>query len=291
MRDASQAVIMRQRRHGTPPQEDDGLEAFTTSLHHADLRPRTIAGYQDDLTRCWRWVQQTKGSHASLTTLHASDMRHYRHQLLHVEQVQPATITRRLQALRRLCRWAMQRGLLAHDPTQELTTLPTPHVYPPLGLHEAEGHALLCVAGASPHGLARRNYALVQRMVHTGVRVSAVAALSVGDLGLYDRSGTLCSRDGKGRKARIVPLHAMARRALRLSRETRETPPPTAPRWTSQRGTPITVRTIQAVIAALAQRAHLTRIRVSPHTLRHSFALTSLKQHPGTLVELAPCAP
>jgi site-specific recombinase XerD len=55
-------------------------------------------------------------------------------------------------------------------------------VYQPLGLHEAEVHALLRVAGASPHGLSRRNYALVQLLVHTGVRVSEVAALSVGNL-------------------------------------------------------------------------------------------------------------
>ena len=49
----------------------------------------------------------------------------------------------------------------------------------------------------------------------------------------------------------------------------------------------MTIRAIQAVIAALAQRARLTRVRVSPHTLRHSFALTYLKQNPGKLVELA----
>jgi site-specific recombinase XerD len=49
----------------------------------------------------------------------------------------------------------------------------------------------------------------------------------------------------------------------------------------------MTIRAIQAVIAALAQRARRTRVRVSPHTLRHSFALTYLKQNPGKLVELA----
>ena len=271
-----QGVIMHQRRHPIRPQGDNWLEAFTTSLRHADLRPRTVAGYRDALTQFWRWFQQTKGPLASLQTLHASDLVHYRHQLLHVEQLQPATINRRLQALRRLCPWAMRCGVLAHDPTQELKTLHTPHVYQPLGLHEAEVHVLLRVAGASPHGLSRRNYALVQLMVHTGVRVSEVAALSVGDLVLYDRSGALCIRDGKGRKARIVPLNATARRALRLYLETRELPPPTAPLWASKRGTPMTIRAIQAVIAALAQRAHLTRVRVSPHTLCHSFALTYL---------------
>jgi site-specific recombinase XerD len=92
---------MRQRRHHILPQGDNWLEAFTTSLRHADLRPRTVAGYRDDLTQFWRWFQHTHGPRASLQTLHASDLVHYRHQLLHVEQLQPATINRRLQALRK----------------------------------------------------------------------------------------------------------------------------------------------------------------------------------------------
>jgi hypothetical protein len=91
---------VRQRRHNTPPQEDDWLEAFTTCLQHADSRPRTVAGYRDDLTRLWRWFQHTKGPQGRLEVLHASDLLHYRHHLLHVEPLQPATIHRRLQARR-----------------------------------------------------------------------------------------------------------------------------------------------------------------------------------------------
>src|SRR5262245_4252134 len=198
MQGICQGVIMHQRRHQILPQGDDWLEAFTTSLRHADLRPRTVAGYRDDLTQFWRWFQHTHGPHASLQTLHASDLVHYRHQLLHVEQLQPATINRRLQALRRLCRWAVRCGVLTQDPTQELKTLRTSHVYQPLGLHEAEVHALLRVAGASPHGLSRRNYALVQLMVHTGVRSSEVPAPSARGLIRYDRPGAVGIRDANG---------------------------------------------------------------------------------------------
>ena len=46
-------------------------------------------------------------------------------------------------------------------------------------------------------------------------------------------------------------------------------------------------RTIQAVIFHLAQRAKIERVRVSAHTLRHTFALNYLRQSPGKLVELA----
>lgn len=47
------------------------------------------------------------------------------------------------------------------------------------------------------------------------------------------------------------------------------------------------VRSIQAVIASLARRARLTRLPVSAHTLRHTFALGYLRDNPGKLVELA----
>jgi site-specific recombinase XerD len=47
------------------------------------------------------------------------------------------------------------------------------------------------------------------------------------------------------------------------------------------------VRSMQSVIAALVRRAGLTRSDISAHRLRHTFALTWLRQHPGRLVELS----
>ena len=49
----------------------------------------------------------------------------------------------------------------------------------PVGLTDIEIHALLRAAGASSHGLAARNYALVQLMLQAGLRVGEVAALKV----------------------------------------------------------------------------------------------------------------
>jgi integrase/recombinase XerC len=93
-------------------------------------------------------------------------------------------------------------------------------------------------------------------------------------------------REGKGGKTRDVPLNATARRALRLYLGTRG-PAADEPLFASKRGTPVTVRSIQAVISVLARRARITRLKVSPHTLRHTFALNYLQHNPGKLVELA----
>jgi integrase/recombinase XerC len=54
----------------------------------------------------------------------------------------------------------------------------------PAGLTDPEVHALLRAAGASTHGVAARNYALIQVMLQAGLRVGEVAALWVSDLEL-----------------------------------------------------------------------------------------------------------
>jgi integrase/recombinase XerC len=159
----------------------------------------------------------------------------------------------------------------------------------PVGLTDGEVQALLRAAGASSHGLAARNYALVQLMLQAGLRVGEVAMLGMADITISDRSGSVRIRHGKGLKAREVPLNATARRALKPCLEGRLTPPKKsdAPLFVSSRDTAMPVRTIQAVIASLARRARLKRVAVSAHTLRHTFALGYLRDNPGKLVELA----
>jgi len=55
----------------------------------------------------------------------------------------------------------------------------------------------------------------------------------------------------------------------------------------SGRGTAMPVRSIQNVVAALVRRAGLTSCDITAHSLRHTFALAWLRQHPGQLVELS----
>lgn len=158
----------------------------------------------------------------------------------------------------------------------------------PKGLTEPEIQALLRAAGQTSHGLAKRNYALLEVLLETGLRVGKVAALRIGDLALHDRSGVVQVREGKGRKQREVPLNSNARRALKLYLKGREPRRDEEYVFLSERGEkPLSLRTMQATVSELARRAGITRIPVSPHTMRHCFALRYLKRNPGKLVELA----
>jgi integrase len=154
------------------------------------------------------------------------------------------------------------------------------------GLTAAQVHGLLRAAGESSDGLARRNYALVQLMLQNGLRVGEVAALRRSDVVLRERAGTVRVRNGKGltRNARCR-LNATARRALRQLLEPEPAVQPEAAVFRS--GTVMPVRSIQNVIVALTRRAGLAGSDITAHSLRHTFALAWLRQHPGQLVELS----
>jgi site-specific recombinase XerD len=155
-------------------------------------------------------------------------------------------------------------------------------------LSESETQALLRAAGQTRHGLAKRNYALVTLLLESGLRVGELCELRLSDLNLRDRSGQVGVREGKGRKPREVPLNASARRALRLYLASREHLQPEDYVFLSERGgKPLALRTVEATLAHLGRRAHIQRLAVTPHLLRHTFAQRYLKRNPGKLVELA----
>jgi integrase/recombinase XerC len=251
------------------------------------MSPRTVEGYRHDLEMFGRWLDKTRGRENNLLDVLTTELMGYRHELVRIEKRQPATVNRHLQALRRFCQWATQGGLMASDPSIEIKAVRVTRTQQPRGLHDAEAHALFRAAGASGHGLARRNYAIIQLLLQTGLRVGELADLCVSDITLRQRSGVVRVREGKGRKARQVPLNTTARRALASYLKERGTPAQSAPLFVSKRSTPLAVRSLEATVSELARRAKITRLAVSPHTLRHTFALAYLKQNPGKLVELA----
>jgi len=138
---------------------------------------------------------------------------------------------------------------------------------------------VLRAAGASRQSLAARNYALVQLMLQTGIRVGELAALRVGDITINDRSGSVRIREGKGLKAREVPLNATARRAIRTDLDTRASVIKTGPLFFSNRDTSMPVRSIQAVIAGIARRARMKRVPISAHTLRHYVSFPTMSSN------------
>jgi integrase/recombinase XerC len=192
-----------------------------------------------------------------------------RHRRLH-----PATLGRKLAALRSFYRWLAREGACAADPTAGIPTPRVPRRLPrPLAVEDCA--ALAEAPAAADAARERRDRALVELLYGAGLRVGELVALDVRDVDL--RRGEVRVW-GKGGKERVVPLPAQARAALREWIDGRERPGILAePLFTSlarrSRGAPrrLGERDVRRALATRARAASLTE-RVHPHRLRHSYA-------------------
>src|SRR4030067_3586227 len=141
------------------------LAAFEKHLTDLALSPTTIVNYLADVRAFPSWfMKRRQPAHSASSPdgrLGASpsirehapawpqseaspdDIRAYRHYLEAVEERAPATVNRRLQALRKFCQFAVHSGWMSANPTLEVTLLPEPEVLPPRTLTPDEKHALL----------------------------------------------------------------------------------------------------------------------------------------------------
>lgn len=265
------------------------LARFKRRLINQDLSAITVNGYMHDLNYFFRWLREFEGRLVELKKIGSADLRAFRQEMINIKRQKAASVNRRVQALKRFFSWAVQQKLVRKNPAEELRFVKRKASTQPLALSKAEVHALLRVAGLSSHGLAKRNYAILQLMLQAGLRISEVVKLQYRDIQVKERSGMVRISDGKGLKEREVPLNATARRALLTyfkSRDKDKLKPKSPIFISTQEGCP-TVRTVQLMVSNLARRAKVERMKVSPHTLRHTFASNYLKANPGNLVELA----
>lgn len=266
---------------------NDLLNEFRTALEKQDLSPASITSYLQGIKVFTTWVLDFYQQDVGLIEVTSNDLRAYREYISKVLRRKPATINHHIQVLKRFYAWALQAGLISDDPASTIHFVKRVTTTKPQALNKEEIHALLRAAGLSTHGLAIRNYAIVQIMLQAGLRVAEVKNLILRDVVIRERSGFVNIVDGKGRKHREVPLNSVARRALTSYLETRDAIEAHDSLFTTKRGISGTVRALQQLITGLAIRANISRINVTAHTLRHTFAVQFLQANPGCLVELA----
>jgi site-specific recombinase XerD len=130
-------------------------------------------------------------------------------------------------------------------------------------LEPAEYSKMLSLAGSNP-----RDYAILQLFLQTGMRVSELCNLRFGDLDL--RGGYLTVREGKGLKAREIPLEKKGLQALRNHIGKREFLP-SEYLFCNYTGEPISERGVRKLVEKYKRLAGITK-KGSCHSLRHTFA-------------------
>jgi site-specific recombinase XerD len=268
------------------PATQKALDRFLQTLGARDASPHTRRSYAASISTYLAWLEARgvdwrrpdRGSlRAYLATLADGHAR--------------SSVAQRLAAIRSFHRWAARDGLAPGDPWGAISTPRQPARLPRV-LEVEDISALLAVVEddlveaertpiperrAVAIAIALRDRALIETAYAAGLRISELAAASLGELDL--RRGEVRVL-GKGRKERIGLLGrpavaALGRyledgRATLLERRAAPSAPPVEV-FLNHHGEPLGVRGLRYRLDRLRRRAGLPD-GVSPHTLRHSFA-------------------
>jgi integrase/recombinase XerD len=184
--------------------------------------------------------------------------------------VASATLQRKIACLRSFYRHLRREQIITHDPTAELRPPRSPGRLPKVLSRDEVGRLLGQPTGSSPAAL--RDRALLETMYACGLRASEAISLRLSELDL--EAGMLRAR-GKGSKERLVPIGRKAIEALRAYLDQgrprlvglREEPLV----FVNLRGGGLSRQGLYKIVQGHALSAGLEH-RMSPHTLRHSFA-------------------
>ncbi len=242
----------------------------------------TIQAYRRDLRRYLAAIEQVGNS---VVTVDVDQVIAYVG-VLRTAGLAPASVARSVAAIRQLHRFCVEEGVRPDDPAA-LVEPPRVSVGLPKPLSESEV-GLLLAAVSGDDAIARRDRAMLELLYATGMRVSELCGLSLGDVDLDD---TMVRVFGKGAKERIVPFGAPAYRALGewLAPAGRGVLIPA--RWArrgdaeaiflGRRGARLGRQHVWAILQGYGERCGLAD-RLSPHVLRHSCA-THLLDHGADL--------
>ena len=234
----------------------------------------TVSNYRRDVTR-YAFDMKSRGK-VNVEDVSASDIEDYTMRLASGQvtgtEAAASSVARASAAIRGLHKYALTEGAVGTDAAAQLHS---PRQGRPKALSVDEVGRLLDAAHADDSPIGLRDAALLELLYATGARVSEAVSLSADDLDL-DGDVPVVRLFGKGRKERIVPVGSYAVDALDAYRVRAR--PALAARgrgstafFLNSRGAALSRQSAWTAIRRAAEAAQLGE-RVSPHTLRHSFA-------------------
>ncbi len=277
------------------------LKAFLLYLKlNRHVSPHTVRAYDSDITQYLAWVagdKQRKMSELQPDDLDLTSVR------LHLAELNKAgkarsSVARKLSALRTFVKYLRREDLIEHDPTA-MAVAPKRDQTIPTHLSEPEMTRLIEMPStADPLG--RRDRAILELFYASGLRLSELVGINLEDLNL---SGRMVRVMGKGGKQRLLPFNQSTLAALRAwmadragmlaARKARAGRRPAVtlrkklpaaahrtpadPLFLNVRGGRLSGRSVDRMLRRYVALCS-TRLGISPHALRHSFATHLLQR-------------
>ena len=243
-----------------------------------------LIAQRQDLEQFVEHVAASRGIKPSQVTAESFDTDRIRDFLgdLHDRDLSRASSARHLAALRTFARYLVREGVLREDPTG-LVGAPRKQQILPAHLATSEMERLLAAPDVSTVA-GRRDQAILELFYASGLRLSELVGLDLGDINLSSRIARV---DGKGGKQRLVPFNRTAAEAIRqMLQDGTEASPASVrgrarttgrhaatrhPLFRNLRGGRLTTRSVDRIVRQHVRQAAIAQ-GISPHALRHTFA-------------------
>jgi len=235
----------------------------------------TLSSYESDVEQFYEYLRATGGK-VDVTGVDNLDIRGYLAQLSRLG-LKKSSAQRKLASIRSFYKYLYREGLVDKNPAKLVAT-PKGEKHLPEFLSVDDATMLVeAPKGTKPLGL--RDRAILETFYSSGLRISELAGLDREDV---DLSAGMVKVTGKGNKERVVPLGDKATAAISeyiaaLSGTTVSAGESGGtPLFLNNRGNRLGVRNIRRMVVGLAKALGLHG-KVTPHTLRHTFATHMLE--------------
>ncbi len=257
-------------------------EAIASFLSYLEIEKgfsfNTIAAYKNDLNQLVEFLgPQASPDNNHWQKVDRSLLTRYILSLRERDYA-PSTVARKVAAVKSFFDFLVEEGMVGDDPTEELASPKIGRSLPkPISVGEVERLLAKVAERDAPEN--RRDRAMLELLYAAGLRVSELVALNTNDVSLRaGRADVRCL--GKGSRERIVPIHEQALAALRqyleLGRPKLVHNSDEKALFVNRRGERLTRQGFWLLLKGYAQSAGISS-RITPHTLRHSFATHMLR--------------
>ena len=269
---------MRSDTVAAPPHHTGSVDSFLSYMAvERGISANTIAAYRNDLHQLVRYLEERsllKDGGRAWGAVNGRVLAEYV-LWLHERGYSDTTRARKVASAKSLFGFLVEEGFMAQDPSEGLSS-PRVGRYLPEVLTTDEVERLLAApAGGGPD--ASRDRAMLELLYASGMRVGEMVSLNLDDVDM-EQGFVRCF--GKGRKERRVPLHLQAldvlQEYLERGRPALANKGSGAATFLNRRGDRITRQGFWLILKQHAKRAGING-KITPHTLRHSFATHLLR--------------
>lgn len=241
----------------------DQVQAFLLHLHNKNFSAHTLQSYEQDLQQFTDFLAARRLT--QVTDFSLQNMRAFLSSLSTHKYARNTTL-RKIAALRSFANFLVENGQLPGNPFKLLPAPKRERLLPKFLTLQETDRLIETAAGSGLY--AARNRALMELLYSCGLRRSELTGLKISDVDFFNGVVKVL---GKGNKERYIPVTQTALQALRDYLATRKNPRAGEALFLNKNGTPLTGDGLAYLVKNWSIKSNIAR-KVTPHSLRHSFA-------------------